>query len=467
MLDTGLLGLLEASLLDEVREARPGKQVRTKRLALTKGERRRADERTAKRLVRLGHDPFRSSRRLFQDTEVEPGRLFEAPAYRERWVFAGEAGKRAARTSAEFDLFKQGRDLSNARHVILRPRPAKAAPGAVRIAKAAPGDLAAELERFADRYNRFTKRLVTEGLLRPLLTVVHIRFDTKINRWDVHAHCLWDIENEHIDTVRQRIGTRFSTPWKENKALKNPAAVVNYMTQWVVDHRELSRWPDTALGELWDLERPRFVRPAGEFALFRRQIADHRLERSGSVVTVQPRKPRRMRREASWNGCVGDGVVGYVRLRLDGRRRLCAVLASSPDRGPSPGLASAGLATPPEALARGYSTTNLGLTLPKAGQPPITGQPSSNKDRLARCLSKAERIPPRKRWLWRAWPSGGMPSINRLECTRKPARPVQRRIRRLLESGRGRRWRSLLTDDRPVIPDRSANISPPSQSSIP
>lgn len=434
MLDTGLLGLLETSLPDEVREARAGKEDRTKRLALTQGERRRGDERTAQRLVRLGHDPFRSSRRLFQDVEVEPGRLFEAPAYRERWAFAGEAGKRAARTSAEFDLFKQGRDLSNARHVILRPRPVKAAPGAVRIAKAAPGDLAAELERFADSYNRFTKRLVTEGLLSPLLTVVHIRFDTKLNSWDVHAHCLWDIANEHLDTVRRRIGTKFSTPWREAKPIKNPAAVVNYMTQWVVDHRELARWPDAALGELWGLERPRFIRPAGEFAVFRRQIADHRLERSGDIVTAQPRKPRQMRREACWNGPGHDGVVGYVRLRLDGRRRLCAVLAASPERSPTSGQGAGGLATMPEAPARGYSTTNLGITLPEAGQPPFEGQPSSKKDSPRQRPSLSARsVPARKWWLWQAWPSGSKAKISRPESPGKPARPIQRRIRRFLE----------------------------------
>ena len=434
MLDAGLLGLLEAGLLDEVRDPRLGKAEQAKRLPLTKGERHRADERTAERLVRMGHDPFRSSRRLFQDVEVEPGRVFEAPAYRERWAIASVAGKRAARVSAEFDLFKEGRDLSNARHVILRPRPAKAAPGSARIAKAALGELAAELERFADRYNKFTKRLVTEGLLRPLLTVVHVRFDTKLNRWDVHAHCLWDIANEHMDTVRQRIGTKFSTPWNEDKPLRNPAAAVNYMVGWVVDHRELARWPDAALGELWDLERPRFVRPAGAFAEFRRQIADHRLERSGDVVTVQPKKPRQTRREASWNGSGCDGVVGYVRLRLDGRKRLCAVLAASPERGPASDQATSGRSTVPEALARGYSTTNLGLTLPEAGQPPITGQPSSTKvgPRQRPSLS-ARSVPPRKRWLWQAWPSGSKTAINRPESPGKPARPIRRRIRRFLE----------------------------------
>ncbi|MFC5509383.1 MULTISPECIES: hypothetical protein [Hyphomicrobiales] len=435
MLDAGLLALFEDDLPDELLNARPENRqdVPEKRPPLTPDERHAFDEQTAQRLLRLGREPFRSDRRVFQDVEVEPGRLFEPPAYRERLAFARILGKRAARTSAEFDLFKEGRDLSNTRHFLLRPRPAKAAPGKAQAAKAAIGELAAELERFADKYNTFTKRLVSEGLLRPLLTVVHIRFDLKMGRWDVHAHCLWDVAIGDLDTVRQRIGTKFSTPWSGEKPLINPASVVNYMTQWVVDHREMQRWPDDALLELWDLDRPRLVRPAGEFAVFRRQIADHQLERSGSTVTVLPKKPRQMRREALWRGAGSDGVVGYVRLRLDGCRRLCAVLAPDPRSVPAPHTGSGEPATTPEATSRGYSTTNLGLTLPSTGHPVPSVTPSSIEVDRDTHAFMPKRIPYRMRWMWQAWPYGGKRPLSRREGNGKPARPIQRRIRRFLE----------------------------------
>jgi len=195
----------------------------------------------------------------------------------------------------------------------------------------------------------------------------------------------------------------------------------------------MQRWPDDALLELWDLDRPRLVRPAGEFAVFRRQIADHQLERSGSTVTVLPKKPRQMRREALWRGAGSDGVVGYVRLRLDGCRRLCAVLAPDPRSVPAPHTGSGEPATTPEATSRGYSTTNLGLTLPSTGHPVPSVTPSSIEVDRDTHAFMPKRIPYRMRWMWQAWPYGGKRPLSRREGNGKPARPIQRRIRRFLE----------------------------------
>ncbi|WP_147283642.1 hypothetical protein [Bosea caraganae] len=437
MLDTGLLQSLEsasASMPAETGKSKP------KRLPLSKGERRRVDVQLAERLLGLGREPLRSQARVFQDIEIEPGRVFRPAAYRERSPFAGEGGKRAARTSAEFDLFKSGHDLADIRHFILRPRPAKPAHGAVRIAKAGLGDLAAELERFAADYNRFTKRLVEEGLLRPLLTVVHVRFDRTLQRWDIHAHCVWAIASNNLDNVFRRIGTKFSKPWYDKNAIKNPAALVNYVTQWVIDHRELKHWPDVALLELWDLERPRFIRPAGQFAAFRQGIAGCTLDRRGDLVTPRPKQSRSMGYEAPYGGSSKDGVVGYVRLRLDGQSRLCAVWVTEPERvasassEPSSPIAVAQPALEASGRESGYSTTSTGLTLPQGGRPTRPAKATRHQGSPPPHDDVAPMIPYRKRWWYQAWPYGGPAPVNRLESPRRLPRPIQRRIERLLEA---------------------------------
>lgn len=388
MLDTGLLSSLAP--IDPDAAPRP----KQRRLALTRGERRRADSHTAKRLILMGREPFRSDARVFEDMEIEPGRLFKPSAYRERWTFAAEGGKRAARVAAEFDLFKHGRDLTDVRHFTLRPRPKKPAPGDLRIAKAGLGELEAELKRFSHTYNKWTNKLVTEGLLTPILTVIHVRFDCKLNRWDIHAHCIWIVCAEHLETVYSRICTKFSKPWCEPGTIKNPAALVNYVTQWVVDYRQLRRWPDQALRELWDLNGPRFIRPAGRFTEFRQTVKGHALVRKGDQITIREKDPARRRYKAPYGGEKREGVVGYVRVRFDGHRRLCAVWQAGPetalDAFPKTVLAGASpeweggptstttRTTPalgsPRRRALEYSTTSTGLTPPAPGE---AGPPGS------------------------------------------------------------------------------------------
>lgn len=441
MLDNDLLSALIAGIPDR---AEPRREER--RLPLTKGERRRADIQTAWRLVLMGREPFRADARVFEDIEIEPGRLFRPSPYRERWPFAAEGGKRAARLAAEFDLFKNGRDLANIRHFTLRPRPRRPAPGKFWIAKAGLGELEAELKRFSDDYNRWTNKLVTEGLLEPVLTVVHVRFDCALNRWDIHAHCIWMVKPEHVCTVFRRICTKFSKPWYDKQPIKSPAALVNYVTQWVIDYRELRRWPDQALRELWDLNRPRLIRPAAIFADFRRTINGHALVRDGDRISVREKDPPRRRYKAPYTGENRNGVVGYVRVRLDGHKRLCAVWLAEP--GIATDRAGAGLALParPATPAQEdlhtpgeeYSTTSAGLTpLPMGarGQAVSTCRSADARADTPTVLN----VPRRHHWWWKAWPYGGLrPGTVPRYPTRIPG-PIRRRLARLLKPPAGAR----------------------------
>lgn len=412
-----------------------------RRPALTAGERRRADIDTAKRLMLLKREPLRPDARLFEDIEVEVGRTFTPANFKDRWAFAAVGGRRAARIAAEFDLFKEGRDLSNIRHFTLRPRPKKPAPGEARVTKARIGELDAELRRFADDYNKWTTKLVSEGLLEPIIAVVHIRFDRSIQRWDIHAHCVWMVKSESMPIILRRIGTKFSKPWYEKNLIRNPAALVNYITQWVIDHRELRRWPDEALLELWDLNRPRLIRPAGKFADFRRGLDGRTLIREADRITIREKEPPRRRYTSPYDGTRREGVVGYIRARFDGRRRLCAVWiihayrsesvfsvsgnkvgASPSHKGHTCYAGSATLAPAAHPTCpRECSTTSTRLT------PPCLGEPETNlvPHELGRATYEvgraSVRIPRRKMWWWEVW-AYGRP---------QPARPIVKRVERL------------------------------------
>jgi hypothetical protein len=296
---------------------------RRKRKPLTTGERQEADVRTAKRLASAGRDPFRFTARVFEDIEIEPGRVFTPTPYRERWIFAAEGGRRAARLSAEFDLFKTTHDLSNARHFVFRPPPVPKGRVEPQSDKADIGQLRDELKRFSILFNKWTNKLVNEGVVEPLLAFIHVRFDRSLVKWDIHAHCIWIVKDADYNKVFQRISAKFSTPWSNVEPIRNVAALVNYCSQWVVDYGDLKRWPDAALVEFWDLDALRLMRAAGAFARFRRDLDGRTLVRAGDTITVVEKSPL-PRYNAPFPGETREGVVGYARLKLDGRKRLFA-----------------------------------------------------------------------------------------------------------------------------------------------
>lgn len=348
-------------------------------------------------------DPDRANPRIFEDISIQPGRMFEPNNHRDRWVFAAKAGKRAARLAAEFDVFKTLGDLTDVRHFIIRPRPDKPLPGQPRKLKAGPGDLDKELKRFATAYDRWTSKLVAEKLIEPLLTAIHVRFDQTMNLWDVHAHCVWRVKPENMEDVQRKIQTKFSKIWHDKKPVENPAALVNYITQWVIDHRALKDWPDQALKEVWELSKPRFIRPAGAFAAFRRSLTGRALERRGAKVMIVEKTARRPKTATRSPRLKPDGIFGYATLHLDRQDRRIAIRnrpQSERSESRFQSVASAVAEHRPEtqkrrsSLAPNYSATNTRIT-------PIAIDASKN-DRIASkaIVSNATILKP---WRWKVW----------------------------------------------------------------
>ena len=412
-----------------------------RRKPLSKVERQLADLRTAKRLSDAGREPYRHSVRVFEDIEVEPGRKFASSPYRERWIFAGEGGRRAARISAEFDLFKQTHDLSNVRHFGFRPSPSAKGDEARVAAKAEIGQLREEMKRFADEYDKWISKLVHEGLIEPLLTFIHVRFDKTLFKWDVHAHCIWIVKDMDFDEVFLRVAAKFSKPWRDDQPIRNVGALVNYAGQWVVDYREQGRWPEAALLEFWDLKAPRLVRAAGEFAKFRRELDGRALRRVGDQIAIEEKTPAR-RYNGTYHGAERAGVVGYARLKLDGRKRLCAIWSKEPQGAEPPIPAGrpfehkvsgdSALLTSRlpgnviedlEEKYRRYPTASTGLT-----PPPLVNTHLS--------VSDHPLAPPSRAWWWKAWPHGA--AVVR-HCRRGACRPVARRLAKLAAASSSKR----------------------------
>lgn len=375
-------------------------------------------------------NPDRANPRVFEDIEIEPGRVFEPNNHRERWVFAAEAGKRAARTCAEFDAFKTIGDLTDVRHFTFRPRPEKPLPGEPRKLKAGLGDLGKELKRFAAAYDRWITKLVVERLIEPLLTAIHVRFDREMNLWDVHAHCIWRITSENMEDVQRGIQTKFSKIWYEKKPISNPAAIVNYITQWIIDHRALQCWPDQALKEVWELNKARFIRPAGPFAAFRRSLKGRSLERRGAQIVEVEKAPRRSAAPTPSAHSKINGILGYATLRLDRQKRRVAIRHRAQSQASESHFqweARAGVGhrseaqNPRSSVSPYYSTTNTGLTPPAAEV--VQNASSTSEDLVSNSITV-------KPWRWRVWGAGKNSKPPRRSGIRLPVL-IRAHIRRL------------------------------------
>jgi hypothetical protein len=219
--------------------------------------------------------------------------------------------------AASFDLFAAKANFDGLRHFVLRPLGKKVA----------AADLEDGIRKFAGDYNKYVGPLVSKELIEPILCVVHVRYDLALGLFDLHAHCVWRVSPTNVDAVYKGIQTKFSTVWMDKKRIRNPAALVNYLVTWVVDHRQLPDWPDDALLALWRASRPRLIRPAGAFAAFRGTFGDHRFVREGGTVKAIPVAKRRAKRKTGGAGPKTGAVVGFVRARLHGELRWCAIAA--------------------------------------------------------------------------------------------------------------------------------------------
>jgi hypothetical protein len=339
-----------------------------KRKPITKRERVRLDRRTASRLLELNELPRRTTNRVLVDLSKDRGRVFRNASLKEKWVFASTAAGRAAEYSGTFDLFSDTADLANLQHCILRPKGKKIA----------IEDLAAGIKKLNQDYDKYVGKLVTEALIAPILCVLHVRFDEKLGLFDLHLHCVWRVAPKDLDAVLVGIQTKFFHTW--DKKIKNCRALVNYITTWVVDHRALQRWPDTALLALWRLNRPKLIRPAGDFAAFRRPLKkDFRVVRVGLATKKVPVKKRKIRPRGKTVKHKHGDVLGIMHGKIAGEERRCAIVSAT---------GSKRLSTKQvhdivdEFAGRGhssYSTSKTGPTPPGPGP----------------CLPKAEKEPER------------------------------------------------------------------------
>lgn len=280
-------------------------------------ERRELDARMIERLQSMGLDPIRRNNRILVDVEVDPGMTFSGSSKREKWAFASVAAERAAENALAFDLFAQSADFADLRHFVLRPRGKKATVEGLLVA----------IQELSAAYNQHVGRLISDGKIRSLLSVIHVRYDDQLQMFDLHIHCLWLIATDDLDAVWRGIQTKFSTVWMDTKEIRQPQALANYVLSWIVDHREALDWPDEAVKALWSLPRPRFIRPAGAFAEFKATLEGQRLRREDGdiqIVPIQKRPPPAvspLRKPPSATGT----VVGYVQAKLLGELRWCAI----------------------------------------------------------------------------------------------------------------------------------------------
>lgn len=330
-------------------------------------ERSKLDSAMVKRLKSWHELPIRTTDRVLVDVEFELGRVIKNASKRENWVFSSVAAERAAEVAAAFDLFSESADLTDLRHFVLRPRGKK--PKADQLQDA--------IQQLSDDYDQYVGRLINEGLIKPLLCVIHVRYDEALGVFDPHAHCVWRVATDDLDAVFHGIQTKFSTIWMDKKRIRNAAALVNYILTWIIDHRALQDWPKKAVLALWRLPRPRFRRPAGLFAKFKGTLKGHRLVRQDGAVKAVPVQKRPAARKKGGAAPLTGSVVGYVRAKILGKLRWCAIaVVNGKDRLSRQHiddiLAQSTLAT--RKASRGYPTTTTGLT-PFPADPPPTEPP--------------------------------------------------------------------------------------------
>lgn len=269
------------------------------------------------RLQSLGEIAVRSSNRVLVDVDIDLGRVFRRAGVREKWVFSSIAAERAATYAGSFDLFAKTANFDGLRHFVLRPL----------RKKIALTDLDDGIRKLSDDYDQHVGRLVSKGLIEPILCVIHVRYDPVLGLFDLHAHCIWRVRSTNVDAVHMGIQTKFSTVWMDSKRIRNPASLVNYLVSWVVDHRQLPDWPKDAILALWRASRPRLIRAAGDFAEFRGNLGDHRIVREGGTVQAIPVRKRPARKNVGGASPKTGTVVGFVQARLQGTLRWCAIAA--------------------------------------------------------------------------------------------------------------------------------------------
>lgn len=377
-------------------------QRRARQPPLTPAQAARADARTGAILNKYGVD-FRPAQETVL-VALATGAVYPLNETKERPIFAAQARRRAAAMAITFDAFRQGCDLGNLRLIGIRPDQGKAA----------PGTLAKALAAFARDYDRRVGRLVTAGTIRPVLSVIHVRYDVALNLWDIHAHALWDVPDNNMEAMWIGLDVAFADKWMDENKVESPGAAANYCLSRVIDHREIMKWPEAAVLELWNLPRVRLMRPAGAFRAFRGTLKGKVLRRRGERVVVEERPdpgPCQKARERPGPAVEGGRVVAITKARIEGEEILCAVVETPRAASAAEGIGG-GPGAPSHArdyLAYGeyrHNSPPADTTIPRAspirGSLGLNGRPACTPRKAARAALHA--LPPRKSWMLKAWP---------------------------------------------------------------
>lgn len=303
------IGLPEEEAVPEGDGPRPNRR------RINPPERSALDQVLAQRLDRLGANPW--TKKVKTMVEVSTGKTFWDVSPRiEHWLFAGPAKQRAARFNAMFSAFHAQADTSGFRGYVLRT-PLKKVP---------LGGLAEAITAVTRLYGRVLANATRDGLAKPVAVFVHPRWDTELNVWDLHLHCIADVVQGMEDRFFLRLALNFSTP-KSIGSTNNMAAWANYSSAWVLDHRDINKWPDAAVLEFWSLKAPQLIRKAGDLAVFARTIKGKALGWKGDRVVIADKEPRQKRQDGRGHRLRSSQQVACAEVRIGGRRRRCAIFS--------------------------------------------------------------------------------------------------------------------------------------------
>ncbi|MET3413028.1 hypothetical protein [Methylobacterium sp. 1030] len=394
---------------------------RSRKPALTRAEAARADTRTCTILEAHNID-FRPAYETVL-VALSTGAQYPLKETRDRPLFAAQLRCRAAAMCLTFDAYRQRHDLGNLRLIGLRPRQGKAR----------PGTLAQALAAFARDYDRRVGRLVTAGTIRPMLSVVHIRYDVTLGLWDIHAHALWAVADDKVDAMWMGLGTKFADKWMDGNKVKRPGAAANYCVSRVIDHREIMTWPEEAILEVWNLPRVRLMRPAGAFRVYRGTLEGKKVWREGHRVMVEERPdlgPRCKAAKRPGPAVEAGRVVAIAKRRVAGEETLCAVVKRPRAAKNAHGI-DAGAQAPSRVrvdLAYGEYRRNSPSADPMPPRTALAPCPVVPAAPVTFAPRKAARgalraLPPRKTWMLAAWPPGPLGRLPRA-IARRLAKPT-------------------------------------------
>lgn len=411
--------MADAELQDNIAPplAKPAKAPvrRRNRRPIDPPERRRRDANLALRLERLGADPWTT--KVTDLVDIESGEAFlDVNPLIEHWLFAGPAKQRAAAFNLAFSAFHAQAGGSGFRAYVLR----------LPLAKAAAGSLGSAIKAMAALYGTTMDNAKRDGLAKPIAVFVHPRWDLKLGVWDLHLHCIADVMPGMEDRFFLRLATKFSTP-KCISDIENMPAWANYSSAWIIDHRELSKWPDSAVLEFWNLKAPQLIRKAGDFAAFIRNNRDKSFRWEGDKVVMVDKEPRQRRQDARGHPSRGNQQVAYAEVRIGGRRRHCAILKH--DREDRVAIVDPDSTTSQDAPS-GVRVKPTTTTCPIPSTPVRDHSPRQQERRLRRRIARWETI-----WPWGTPQRPPGPIRRRLELTgvvkapTRQGRPVKLRDR--------------------------------------